>query len=63
MDMERIIAFVITMVIVTILKKVIKFGFKMLFTIGLACAVIYFVMPEMFPVIPETINNILGSFK
>ena len=63
MDIERIIAFVITMVIVTILKSVIKFGIKLLVIIGIACAFVYFVMPEVFPIIPETIDGILGSFN
>lgn len=63
MDMERIIAFVVTMVIVTILKNIIKFGIKVLVIIGIVCAFVYFVMPEMFPIIPETINGFLGSFN
>lgn len=63
MNVEAIIAFVITMVIVTILKSIIKFGIKVLLIVGIVCAFVYFVLPDMFPVIPETINGFLSSSK
>lgn len=59
MNIEAIIAFVITMVIVTILKNIIKFGVKVLLVIGIACAFVYFVLPDIFPIIPETIKGFL----
>ncbi len=60
MSIEAIIAFVITMVIVTILKSIIKFGIKVLLIIGIACAFVYFVLPDIFPIIPETIKGFLS---
>lgn len=63
MNVEAIIAFVITMVIVTILKSIIKFGIKVLLIVGIVCAFVYFVLPDMLPVIPETINGFLSSSK
>ena len=59
MNIEAIIAFVITMVIVTILKSIIKFGVKVLLVIGIACAFVYFVLHDIFPIIPETIKGFL----
>lgn len=59
MNIEAIIAFVITMVIVTILKSIIKFGVKVLLVIGITCAFVYFVLPDIFPIIPETIKGFL----
>lgn len=59
MNIEAIIAFVITMVIVTILKNIIKFGVKVLLVIGIACAFVYFVLLDIFPIIPETIKGFL----
>lgn len=59
MDIERIIAFVITMVVVWILKKIIKFGFKLLLIIGFLAFIIYFAVPELIPVIHEYIKGII----
>lgn len=53
MDIERIIAFAITMVIVWVLKKIIKFGFKVLMIIAVIAFIIYFAVPELIPVIQE----------
>lgn len=53
MDIERIIAFAITMVIVWVLKKIIKFGFKVLMVIVVIAFIIYFSVPELIPVIQE----------
>lgn len=49
MDVNRIIAFVITSVVIYLINKVIKFGFKILFILVALAAVVYFVMPELFP--------------
>lgn len=59
MDIERIIAFVITMVVLTILRKIIRFGFKLLIILGVGFAIIYFAMPEMLPVIQEYIKGFM----
>lgn len=60
MDINRIIAFVITMVVIYILKSFVKFGMKVLLLLGLGAAFIYFVAPELIPVITNGINNFIG---
>ena len=41
------------MVIVWVLKKIIKFGFKVLMIIAVIAFIIYFAVPELIPVIQE----------
>lgn len=60
MDINRIIAFVVTSVVIYLLKNVIKFGMKLLFILIAGSAIIYFVMPELIPVIMEWVQNFVG---
>lgn len=53
MSMERIIAFVITAVVIWVLKGVIKFGIKLALILVIGAGIVYFVFPELFPVIRD----------
>lgn len=60
MDIDRVISFILTMVIIYILKSVIKFGLKVLVLLVLGAAFVYFVAPELVPVIMGCINRFIG---
>lgn len=59
MDIERIVAFVITMVVIGIFKSVIKFGFKVLIALALMAFVVYFAIPELIPIGKEFIDGFI----
>ena len=59
MDINRIIAFVVTSVVIYLLNKVIKFGFKILILCVGVAAFVYFTIPEMIPTIIDWGKNIV----
>ena len=61
MDMERVIAFAITAIIIWILKGVIKFGMKLLVLLLIGAAVVWFVFPEMIPAIQDFLTGFMDG--
>lgn len=57
MDINRIIAFVVTAVVVYLLKSVLKFGVKLFFMVLVGAAVVYFVFPEIMPLLDSFLPN------
>lgn len=60
LDMNRIIAFVLTSLAIYLINKVIKFGFKILLILIGVAAVLYFVMPEIIPQVVDWGKNIVA---
>lgn len=57
LDINRIIAFVVTSIAIYFMNKVIKFGFKILILLIVIAAIIYFVMPDAIPVIIDFVKS------
>lgn len=60
MSIGVIIAFALVMVVVIILKRILKFGIKVLLIIGMVSALVYFIMADIIPFITDAIMDILS---